>query len=83
MSHLKNLNFRYNFNQSLEHELDNVTELQKLDFGNRFNQPLNNRITTSFIKIQNLQTIDIDIPEGYQKPIIVPSSDYQKMCKDM
>ena len=43
----------------------------------------NNRITTSFIKIQAIQTINIDIPEGYEKPIIVPSSEYQKMCKDM
>ena len=43
----------------------------------------NNRITTSFIKIQGIQTLDIDIPTGYGKPIIVPSSDYQKMCKDM
>jgi proliferating cell nuclear antigen PCNA len=43
----------------------------------------NNRITTSFVKIQGIQTIDIDIPEGYGKPIIVPSSEYQKMCKDM
>ena len=43
----------------------------------------NNRITTSFVKIQGIQTLDIDIPEGYGKPIIVPSSEYQKMCKDM
>lgn len=43
----------------------------------------NNRITTSFVTIQEIQTIDIDIPEGYGKPIIVPSSEYQKMCKDM
>lgn len=43
----------------------------------------NNRITTSFVKIQEIQTIDIDIPTGYGKPIIVPSSEYQKMCKDM
>jgi proliferating cell nuclear antigen PCNA len=43
----------------------------------------NNRITTSFIKIQGIQTLDIDIPTGYGKPIIVPSSEYQKMCKDM
>ena len=43
----------------------------------------NNRITTSFIKIQVIQTLDIDIPTGYGKPIIVPSSEYQKMCKDM
>lgn len=43
----------------------------------------NNRVTTSFVKIQGIQTLDIDIPEGYGKPIIVPSSEYQKMCKDM
>lgn len=43
----------------------------------------NNRITTSFIKIQGIQTLDIDIPTGYGKSIIVPSSEYQKMCKDM
>ena len=43
----------------------------------------NNRITTSFIKIQKHQTLEISIPTGYGKPIIVPSSDYQKMCKDM
>jgi len=43
----------------------------------------NNRITTSFVKIQEIQTLDIDIPEGYGKPIIIPSSEYQKMVKDM
>ena len=43
----------------------------------------NNRITTSYIKIQGIQTLDIDIPTGYGKPIIVPSSDFQKLCKDM
>ena len=43
----------------------------------------NNRITTSYVTIQEIQTIDIDVPEGYGKPIIVPSSEYQKMCKDM
>jgi proliferating cell nuclear antigen len=43
----------------------------------------NNRVTTSFVKIQGIQTLDIDIPDGYGKPIIVPSAEYQKMCKDM
>lgn len=42
-----------------------------------------NRVTTSYIKLQNIQNLDIDVPEGYGKPIIVSSSDYQKMCKDM
>jgi len=43
----------------------------------------NNRITTSYVKIQNVQTLDIDIPEGYGKPILVPSGEYQKMIKGM
>jgi proliferating cell nuclear antigen len=42
-----------------------------------------NRVTTSFIKIQNIQQLDIDFPVGYGKPVIVPSNEYQKMCKDM
>jgi proliferating cell nuclear antigen len=42
-----------------------------------------NRVTTSYIKLQNIQNLDIDVPEGYGKPIIVSASDYQKMCKDM
>lgn len=43
----------------------------------------NNRVSTSFIKIQNVQNLDIDVPIGYLKPIIVSSSEFQKMSKDM
>ena len=43
----------------------------------------NNRITTSYVKIQGIQTIKVEIPEGYSKPIIVPSGEFQKMCKGM
>jgi len=43
----------------------------------------NNRFTTSSIKIQKIQNIDIDIPKGYGKPIIIQSSEFQKMCKDL
>lgn len=43
----------------------------------------NNRVTTSFIKIQNVQNLDINIPTGYNKPIIVSSSEYQKLVKEM
>ena len=43
----------------------------------------NNRITTSYIKIQNIQHLDIELPEGYTRPIIVPANEYQKMCKEM
>ena len=43
----------------------------------------NNRVTTSYIKIQNVQHLDIELPEGYTRPIIVPANEYQKMCKEM
>tara|TARA_Y100000389_G_C17270620_1_gene417764 strand:- start:95 stop:811 length:717 start_codon:yes stop_codon:yes gene_type:complete len=43
----------------------------------------NTRITTSGIKIQDIQNLDIEIPTGYEKPVIVPSSEFQKMCKDL
>jgi len=43
----------------------------------------NTRITTSGIKIQTIQNLDIEAPVGYGKPVIVPSSEFQKMCKDL
>jgi hypothetical protein len=43
----------------------------------------NNRVTVSNIKIQEMQNIEIDLPEGYEKPNTISSSEYQKMCKDM
>ena len=43
----------------------------------------NLRTTTSFIKIQNIQNIDFQIVEQYNRPIIISSSEYHKMIKDM
>ena len=43
----------------------------------------NTRSTTSQIKIQSIQNIKTSLPEGYEKPIIVSSGEYQKMCKEM
>jgi proliferating cell nuclear antigen len=60
-----------------------INDESPTDLGIKVIPKENNRITTSFVKIQGIQTIDIDIPEGYGKPIIVTSSEYQKMCKDM
>jgi proliferating cell nuclear antigen PCNA len=53
------------------------------DLGIRVIPKENNRVTTSFIKIQNVQNLDINIPTGYNKPIIVSSSEYQKLVKEM
>lgn len=43
----------------------------------------NNRASTSVIKIQSIQNLDIDLPEHYGKPVIVPSGEFQKMCKGL
>ena len=43
----------------------------------------NNRITTSFVTIQTVQELDIDLPQITERPIIVSSSEFQKMIKDM
>lgn len=43
----------------------------------------NTRVTTSGIKIQSIQNVETDIPLGYGKPVVVPSSDFQKMCKEL
>lgn len=53
------------------------------DLGIKVIPEKNNRITTSFIKIQKMQNLDIDLPEGYGKPVIVPSGEFQKMCKGL
>lgn len=39
--------------------------------------------TYSRIKIQKLQKLDTDIPGGYSKPHLIPTANFQKMCKDM
>jgi proliferating cell nuclear antigen len=41
------------------------------------------KITTSVIKIQEIQNIDLELPDGYCDYLSIPASDYQKMCKDM
>jgi proliferating cell nuclear antigen PCNA len=43
----------------------------------------NNRRTVSTIKIQTIQNLDIELPTGYGQPIIVNSSEYPKMCKEI
>jgi proliferating cell nuclear antigen PCNA len=40
-----------------------------------------NRITTSKIKIQTVQNLDIALPENYGRPITINSGEFQKMCK--
>jgi hypothetical protein len=44
---------------------------------------MNGETTTSNIKIQEIQIIDLELPSGYEDYISIPTSKYQKMCKDM
>ena len=60
-----------------------IKDNNRNDLGIKVLPKENNRVTTSYVKIQPIQTIDISLPTGYMKPIIVPSNEYQKMCKDM
>lgn len=53
------------------------------DLGIRVIPKEKNRVTTSYVKIQNLQSLDIDIPTDYKKPINIPSNEYIKMIKDL
>ena len=39
--------------------------------------------TTSYIKIQNVQNIEVGIPTGYGHPIIIPSNNFQKLVKGL
>jgi len=60
-----------------------IDEKSPSDLGIKVIPKENNRITTSYIKIQNIQNLDVSVPDGYSNPIIVQSNEYQKMCKDM
>lgn len=43
----------------------------------------NNRISTSTIRIQTIQHINVPLPTGYTTSVIVPSNEYQRTLKDM
>ena len=60
-----------------------IEDNNEFNFGIRVIPKDNTRVTTSFIKIQNIQNIQIPIPTGYDKSIIIPSGEFHKMVKDM
>jgi len=60
-----------------------IEEQESTNFNIRVIPVGNNRISTSSIRIHTHQTIDMEIPEGYKRPVIVFSSDFQKMIKDL
>jgi len=40
-------------------------------------------ITVSYIKIQNIQNLEIILPEPYEYSLLITSNGFSKMCKDM
>lgn len=43
----------------------------------------NSRTTTSYITIQKFPNLDIDLPSNYKKHLIIQSTEFQKMCKEL
>lgn len=43
----------------------------------------NLRTTTSYITIQNFPNLDIELPTGYKKHLLIQSTEFQKMCKEI
>jgi proliferating cell nuclear antigen PCNA len=41
------------------------------------------RLTISYVKIQNIQNLEIALPDKYERSILVMSNEFCKMCKDM
>lgn len=41
------------------------------------------RLTTSFVRIQNIQNLEIEVPGPYDTSVLVSSCEFAKMCKDM
>jgi len=41
------------------------------------------RVANSSIRIQNIQNLEIMVPEGYTNNLLVPSSEFCKVCKNM
>lgn len=60
-----------------------IEEEKQTELGIKVIPKEKNRVTTSFVKIQNLQSLDIELPEGYSNSIIIPSNEYIKMIKDL
>lgn len=60
-----------------------IEEEKQTELGIKVIPKEKNRVTTSFVKIQNLQSLDIELPDGYTNSIIVPSNEYTKMIKDL
>lgn len=60
-----------------------IIDDNNFNFGIKVIPKDNSRETISFIKIQNIQNIEISLPTGYKNSVIIPSGEFHKMIKDM
>lgn len=60
-----------------------IEEKQSLDMGIQIVPKDFSRLTISFVKIQNIQNLEIALPDKYDHSILVSSNEFSKMCKDM
>lgn len=60
-----------------------IKEDSPLDLGIQVIPKDHNRITNSSIRVQNIQNLEIMVPEGYSNHLLVQSSEFCKVCKNM
>ena len=60
-----------------------IQESQSHDLGIEITPKDYSRLTTSYVKIQNIQNLEIAVPDHYNSSILVQSNEFSKMCKDM
>lgn len=60
-----------------------IEEKQSLDLGIQIVPKDHSRLTISYVKIQNIQNLEIALPDKYEHSILVSSNEFCKMCKDM
>jgi proliferating cell nuclear antigen len=60
-----------------------ITEDRPTELGIQIIPKDHSRLTISYIRIQNIQNLEIQLPEPYPTSILVSASEFSKMCKDM
>lgn len=60
-----------------------INESNPSDLGIQIIPKDQTRLTTSFIRIQNIQNLEIEVPTAYDNSVLVSSCEFAKMCKDM
>lgn len=60
-----------------------IKESNPTDLGIQIIPKDHTRLTTSYVRIQNLQNLEIAVPDSYKESVLVSSCEFAKMCKDM